>query len=145
MPKNTNPTPAVVQTPAPAAPRKTRTPQHVLRVVSSAMPDGNTLVVAMVDRKVTTQLIFNPTTAELSKVYDTIGSYDGFPRFYREHQERFKTILISKSEDENVIAAQGAAHVIDEFVRGYYDRLLTKAQLEQAQKEAEAKANATQS
>lgn len=113
-----------------ATPKRTRTYMHTARIVKQTMLNGATFFCAMNDGKITAQFAFNPENAELLRIPDVMGHYDGFQKYYRTNQDKFQTVLITKSEDSEVPAAQVDPYTVESFLRSYLDRLETKRQLE---------------
>lgn len=139
QPKSTNGTEEVAST---EAAKRTRTFMHTARIVKASFPNGNARYVSMLDNKVTAMFDFNVDNAELTHFNDSMGMYEGFPRYYRQHAEGFQLVLLTKAIDAEVVAAQVDPYTVESFLRSYLDRLTVKAQLnEQYGKAAEVEAS----
>lgn len=112
------------------APKRTRTYMHTARIISAGVPLGDKLFGVMLNGKLTAQFRYFANTAELDYIPDIMGSYEGFPKWYRANPDVFTTLLLTKAEDSEVAAAQADRFAAESFLRTYLDRLTVKAQLE---------------
>lgn len=114
---------------------RTRIHMNTARIVRFDFADNVSQFVVLHNGKVTAMFGYSQDAHTFAFLPNTMGNYEGFPRWFRQNSELAQNVLISKSPDDDVIASQTDRFVAEKFITEFLDRKETRERLALAAQE----------
>lgn len=110
--------------------RKPRTTMHKFEIVRTTIEVGLDTYLALFDGKLTADIMHSIPDDQLWISRNSLNSYDGILKYYKQNKDAFTTIFVSKSPDTIMLEASSAPHVVLSTIRQYLDVKMAREQSE---------------